>query len=732
MPVDFNIINRFSKLKRVGENQYMALCPAHNDHNPSLSIRIERDKLLLHCHAGCRHKDILDAVGLTESDLFAKNEFQTRTVVEVIKYPYVDENGEVIYIKERYNYSDNTKSFAFNKPDGSNGVNGVRRVPFNLSGIMDASTIYFVEGEKCAQALIDAGLAATTLDSGSNSKWDTSFNQFFYGKNVIIIPDNDAPGKNYAIKILNNLQDAKVLLLHGLRDKEDIYDWLKKGHKVNELFGLPILNRETYINSINIGETDGEPKTQAEKLLRLIEQNNLELFYDEFRRGFAAFMVNGHRETHLVDSVLFELWLTKLFYEKYKQPINTYTLKKVKDCLTAEALFNGKRMNLYTRTAIYEGSIYYDLTNDNWQSVCISSSGWKICDIPPIIFERFEHQRPQVAPIHGDYDLFNFFSLINIKDEYKLLFLVWLVSSFWPNIPHPMAVFYGSAGAAKTTACKLIKKIIDPSTSGTLTVSRDDRSRTVTFLQNYYLPFDNLSRINDELSDIFCRVITGTSIEQRKLYKNLDMVAMNIQRIVSINGIVNVIEKPDLRDRSIFFEVERITDKNRREEQEIFVEFEKVLPRLLGEIFSVLSLAMKIYPNVKLQVMPRMADFTRVGYAIAEALGGMGEQFIKDYSKNRNTQDIEILNESPIATAIYLFLQEHKKWEGTASGFLKEVTAYSAKIGIDSSDPSFPRFPNVLIRRINEIKNILLNFGIEFKTIRKASGCIVMLRNLNQ
>ena len=65
-------ITYFDGVKPIKENEYMALCPAHDDHNPSLSIGLspDRERILLHCYAGCEAKDILNSVGLTLKDLY--------------------------------------------------------------------------------------------------------------------------------------------------------------------------------------------------------------------------------------------------------------------------------------------------------------------------------------------------------------------------------------------------------------------------------------------------------------------------------------------------------------------------------------------------------------------------------------------------------------------------------------------------------------------------------------
>lgn len=53
-------------------NGWIARCPAHPDRNPSLSIREESNRILLHCFAGCSVDAICDALGITVRDLFAE------------------------------------------------------------------------------------------------------------------------------------------------------------------------------------------------------------------------------------------------------------------------------------------------------------------------------------------------------------------------------------------------------------------------------------------------------------------------------------------------------------------------------------------------------------------------------------------------------------------------------------------------------------------------------------
>ncbi|WP_370600484.1 virulence-associated protein E [Pseudomonas nitroreducens] len=69
-PIDL-MLPRLDKVKPAGQGKWKACCPAHDDRDPSLSIRTADDgKVLLHCWAGCTAYEIAAAVGLQLRDLF--------------------------------------------------------------------------------------------------------------------------------------------------------------------------------------------------------------------------------------------------------------------------------------------------------------------------------------------------------------------------------------------------------------------------------------------------------------------------------------------------------------------------------------------------------------------------------------------------------------------------------------------------------------------------------------
>jgi 5S rRNA maturation endonuclease (ribonuclease M5) len=109
------------------------------------------------------------------------------------------------------------------------GLNGTRRVPFNLPAILKAELVFVVEGEKDCETLGKIGLTATTSPFGAG-KWIDDYAQYFKNKLVVVIPDNDEVGREHALKaarsILPQAKDVKLVELSDVPEKGDVTDYL--------------------------------------------------------------------------------------------------------------------------------------------------------------------------------------------------------------------------------------------------------------------------------------------------------------------------------------------------------------------------------------------------------------------------------------------------------------------------------------------------------------------------
>lgn len=715
------ILSHFECVKKESENHYSARCSAHDDKNPSLSIYINENWVYLKCYAGCSQDDILRAVGLNKNDLYIGGKKQPE---KTIVYDYVDRNGVLTYQRKRMEYSDGTKKFFFIKPDGSYSMKGLKHTIYNLPEVINSNVVYFVEGEKCAEALKQSGVAATTLDCGANSKFDDEWIEYFKDKTVIILPDNDEPGRKYARNIKQKIPWAVIKELPDLEEKEDVYDWLHKGHSVAEIDTIPETKEKEKQDNIS-----AEKRTPAKVMLELLEELNVKTFLNENNIPYVEFPIKDYTEVHRIDSLDFKCWAADTYIKTTDKIIKKDTMNEVLSIMNARTRFSDvPAQTIHIRVAEFGGDFWYDLSNANRTAVNITSDGWSI-ERPMPKFYRYSHQTPQVNPADGG-QIEDIFQLINLSN-YRTLFLCWLVSCFVPDIPHPMPIIYGEKGAAKSTTCILLKKLIDPSALETLALSKDERSLIVSLQKHYYLPFDNVSVISNDISDTLCRAITGGAIQQRKLYTNDDDCIFTFKRCLTINGINNVANRADLLDRSLMFELSRVSEENRVEAQKVYKEFENKRPYLLGAIFTLLSSAMKIYPTVQLDKLPRMADFCRWGYAIGEALGNKGDVFLSEYQDNQSIQNQEAINADSVAYLVVNFMEFRRTWTGMVSALFKQLKKLAEHLGMNATSKVLPQAPNHLSRRIKAVKSNLEDVGITFVIETKSKGSYITINNDN-
>jgi len=251
-----------------GEGQYQARCPAHDDDKPSLSITETSPggKVLLYCHAGCSYFDVLKAMELTEDELYGhknglEKDFSQRKIEAT--YDYVDEEGKLKFQVIRFY----PKGFSQRRPDGKGGwlwnLEGMKRVPYKLPEVIKAITegklIFIVEGEKDADNLVKMGFTATT-NSGGAGKWTEEHSKWLVGADVVILPDNDEPGRKHAEQVADSLKgiakSIRIVQLPGLPPKGDVSDWIEAGGTALE---LQYLISKAGENAQDEGRAGGDP-----------------------------------------------------------------------------------------------------------------------------------------------------------------------------------------------------------------------------------------------------------------------------------------------------------------------------------------------------------------------------------------------------------------------------------------------------------------------------------------
>jgi hypothetical protein len=475
-------------------------------------------------------------------------------------------------------------------------------------------------------------------------------------------------------------------------------------------------------NTITNTTTNTDRLSIAERLVDLVTQNSNSFFKDENNTAFARINTTDHHEILKVGCSKFKRYLSRLLYESDRKVANSEALTTAIQVLQAKGEFEGETKSLSLRVAWHKGDIYYDLTNEKHQCVKVSGSGsgsgsWQILDeTPGPMFIRYS-QISQVQP-SPDYesDIFDrFIKLTNLnkdKKEDKILLKVYIVSLFIPDIPHVILQLHGEQGGAKSMLETLIKLLVDPAKAPLLSVHKDRMEFIMQLSHNYVAFYDNLKYIPPWLSDESCRAVTGAGSSKRMLYTDDDEIVFQYRRCLGYNGINLTLTQPDALDRSISLEMDRVTDETRKQENEILEQFEDMKPKLLGYIFDTLVRTIQIKSTIELKKLPRMADFALWGEAIARAMGYKDMEFIDAYYNNIKLQASEIIEAHPVAEAIARLMRDEEEWEGTATELLDRLVVIAINSKINTEGKLWPKAPNILSRRVNEVKTIFGQVGI--------------------
>ncbi|MFR9806451.1 hypothetical protein ACL02T_29805 [Pseudonocardia sp. RS010] len=287
-------------------DQLYARCPAHDDGNASLSVTWRTDsrtgagRTFVRCHTGCDTRDVVDALGLSLSDLYDEpparpaNSDRGRWSSErpkarprpksrkkppgkarqrlVATYPYCDADGRVIYEVSRWE----PKEFTVRVVDTAGRrqprwpVKDRRvlyRLPTVLAAVAAGERVWIAEGEKDADALAAVGAVGTCNAGGAaaegaqHDRWLPQYTETLRGAHVVIVQDLDDAGRQHAAHLLDQLTGvaASVTVVRPITGK-DASNHLAAGHRLDEFEPVD----PATLADADAADQDDEPAEQPE------------------------------------------------------------------------------------------------------------------------------------------------------------------------------------------------------------------------------------------------------------------------------------------------------------------------------------------------------------------------------------------------------------------------------------------------------------------------------------
>ena len=471
------------------------------------------------------------------------------------------------------------------------------------------------------------------------------------------------------------------------------------------------------------GEAGGRGPTQADILIELAQ--SAELFHTPDGTGFADLDVNGHRETWPIRAKGFRRWLARRFYEETGGAPSSEALQSALNVIEAKADFDAPERLVHIRVGGLDGQLYLDLGDETWRAVEIDATGWRVIDNPPVRFRRASGMKPMPIPMCGG-SIEALRSFLNVQSDTDFVLVVaWALACLRNRGPYPVIVLSGEQGSAKSTFSAILRALLDPNTAPLRALPREDRDLFIAASNGHVLAFDNVSGLPAWISDTLCRLATGGGFAVRQLYTDQDEVLFDAARPVILNGIEDIVTRPDLADRAVFLTLEPIPEECRRPEQQLWAAFEAERPRILGVLLDAVAKGLAMLSQTKLEKLPRMADFALWATACETAMWPAGT-FWTAYCGNRDEAVSGVIEADPVAVAVRTMMAARTVRTEKASDLLgalaKSVSERVAK------SKSWPDTPRALAGRLRRAAPFLRKIGIEISFEREGHARTRLIR----
>ncbi|MEK2475546.1 ATP-binding protein [Streptomyces noursei] len=301
---------------------------------------------------------------------------------------------------------------------------------------------------------------------------------------------------------------------------------------------------------------------------------------------------------------------------------NGTALKEALDLIEALALSQDVQPTHIRVAPGFDGATWLDLGRDDGQSVRIHPTGWdiRIPDPREVCWRRTQLTGELPLPAR-DTDGKGIDLLMRLTNfataEGECLALAWLIGCLGPSVPVPAPFLTGPQGAGKSTAGRMLVRIIEGMSGDLRRAPKDEENLITAVAAGWVTALDNLSHLPPDLSDLMCCVVTGAESIKRALFTDGDVVRSRYRRPLLLTGIDVGVIRPDLAERLLPLRLER--PRVRRTEAELWAEFEQALPVILG---SLLDLTVKVRATeAETPTDLRMADFAHLCAQLDTATG---------------------------------------------------------------------------------------------------------------
>lgn len=452
----------------------------------------------------------------------------------------------------------------------------------------------------------------------------------------------------------------------------------------------------------------GRGPSAATRLLEIVEDAGIELWSSPAGDAFVSFRSDGHVEHWRLRSAFFREYLSRLYHIETGAVANGNALSDALGVLGALSRSTDERHEPAVRVGGHAGDVYLDLGRPDWSVIRITSNGWHLVHESPVRFIRPSGMLGLPVPVPGGrVDALR--ALLDLTDDDYRLLVGFLVGALRPTGPYPMLALVGEQGSGKSTAARIIRRLIDPAIAELRADPKSIDDLMISARNSRIAAFDNLSHIPPWLSDGLCRLATGGALTKRMLFTDGDEILIEAMRPTMLTSITDVITRGDLLDRALVVQLPVLA--TRRTEADLWRRFDAAAPRLLGALLDGVVSALRLEDQTTISDLPRLADWCTWSQAAEPGLGWPSGGILAAYVTMRSRVTEQSLDGDPLAIALRRLALP---WTGTAADLLNAVA------GSGRNPRGWPETPRAMAAALRRMAPNLRRVGVEVAYMREA------------
>lgn len=441
-------------------------------------------------------------------------------------------------------------------------------------------------------------------------------------------------------------------------------------------------------------------------------------------KSYCEISINGRRKIVDVESKQFAEVLSHMAYtlNDEKAILTRSQIDHIVSVISAKARYDGKSRKVEIRSCLRKSGVYIDIGNGVKQ-IKVTKKSWRVLNLGSVKFATRPYALRFPIP-KGDESDIELLGKYLPKKTFKLI-VAFIAHCLIAEPPFSVLVIQGEQGSGKTTVSNIIRALIDPHRTPFTRIDKEDDLH-VNAIGNQIICIDNASDLRASMSDTFCRITTGTGYTKRKLYSDTDEVAIQIARPFLLNGISNIISRPDLGDRAIIVSTTRLNSRGYL--SSVMSQFKADKSKIFGAILSGISGYLRYKDDIEIDSGHRLFEFLRVGVALERTYGWPEGSFMREFDAMKRNQLLQEYDCHSLVKGIRKILQgTGREWRGSAEELMSAIDASSVNEGY-SKEKDFPKSVAQLGKDLCRLAPLLRNIGIKYSRSRSSTRREIILK----